>query len=57
MLFGGFAICGRDLWVVVCLGMCICVLEGGSLDVRETGTALHAGEEGGDEDCVEGEVG
>lgn len=43
--------------MVVCLGMCICVLEGGSLDVRETGTALHAGEEGGDEDCVEGEVG
>ena len=26
-------------------------------DVRETGAALDAGEEGGDEDCVEGEVG
>lgn len=43
--------------MVVCLGMCMCVLEGGCLDVREPGTALHAGEEGGDEDCVEGEVG
>lgn len=26
-------------------------------DVREAGAALDAGEEGGDEDCVEGEVG
>ena len=26
------------------------------VDVREAGAALDAGEEGGDEDCVEGEV-
>ena len=26
-------------------------------DVREAGAALDTGEEGGDEDCVEGEVG
>jgi len=26
-------------------------------DIRETGAALDAGEEGGDEDCIEGEVG
>jgi hypothetical protein len=32
-------------------------VESGSGDIRETGAALDAGEEGGDEDCVEGEVG
>jgi hypothetical protein len=38
-------------------GGCLCGLDGGWMgDLRETGGALDAGEEGGDEDGVEGPV-